>query len=133
MATHKIGDLLFESSCDLVDMTSANRPDPSWVFVDAQGHEHRWFTNGQPATSYDPQLSYEVPTLVWVVDGVEYWDGELHEVGHTECRLCGEHIAPRSTPDTCQQLVPGLRHFRINGQPVSKEEFERRAKEAGLR
>jgi hypothetical protein len=33
------------------DVTSLNRPDTSWLFVDAQGHEHQWYTaaDGKPA------------------------------------------------------------------------------------
>lgn len=124
---HTTNDV-FEMSRDLIDVTSMHRPDTSWRFVDAVGHEHRWHVNGKPAESYNPSARYETTTLLWVKDGEEYWedDDEPHAVGHTECRQCGEHIEPRYTADTTTQHIPGIAHYRINGESVPKEEFERR-------
>jgi len=114
--TYAAGDV-FEASCDLVDVTSLHRPDTGWRVIDAQGHEHRWYVDGQPATSYSPSATHELPTLIWVKDGEEYWDGadEPHDVGHLECTQCGEHIEPRYTPDNCTQHIPGLRRYSIHG------------------
>lgn len=123
---------VFEVGCDMQDATSNNRPDVHWKHVDAHGHTHQWYANGQPATSYSPTQTYSVPSLVWVNDGEE-WDADdeaFYKVGHNECRECGEHIEPARTADTTQQLVPGLRWCRINGVSVSREEFERRLDEA---
>jgi hypothetical protein len=120
----------FESGCDMLDVTSVHRPDTNWRKVDARGHEHQWFVGGKPAASYNPSTKHELPTLVWVHDDWGYYeDGERYEIGHYECRECGEHVEPAYTADQWQQHIPGLRWFRINGEPVSKEEFERRVAE----
>jgi len=127
----KIGQDEFESGCELVDVTSLHRPNIRWSLTDATGHEHRWYDGDRPATSYDPQRTYTVPTLIWVKDGEEYWEDsdEPHDIGHLECRLCGEHIQPGYTADETVQYIPGLRWYRINGRHVSKEEFEQKLAE----
>lgn len=123
-----IGHDVFEYGCEMLDVSSMHRPDTAWKHVDAQGHEHRWYVDAVPATSYNPMDHYETPTLVWVKDGEEYWedDDEPHEVGHYECAQCGERITPAYTADTWAQYMPGLRWHRINGTPVSPDEFTRR-------
>jgi hypothetical protein len=130
-----VGPDVFEMQCDLVDVTSLHRPDPTWRHVDAHGHEHRWYVDGTPAVSYDPSARYETPSLVWVKDGEEFWDGddEPHDVGHLECRQCGDHVEPRYTADDTRQHIPGLRRYRINGEPVTPEEFARRYKAAAIK
>ena len=122
------GQLLFESGCELVDVTSLHRPDTSWQVIDAQGHEHCWYVNGLPAGSYNPATTHETPTLVWIKDGEEYWedDDEPHAVGHLECRQCGERLRPGYTADAYQVYVPGLRWYRIDGERVTEAEFMRR-------
>ena len=122
----------FECGQELVDVTSNHRPDTSWHFTDAQGHEHRWYVEGKPAATYHPEATHDTPTLVWVKDGVEYWedDDEPHDVGHLECRQCGESIAPAYTADAWVQHIGGLRWYRIDGQLVSEDEFRRRVAEA---
>jgi hypothetical protein len=111
----------------MMDVTSIHRPDTDWSLVDSHGHGHRWHADGVAVTSYDPRKHYDVPSLLWVKDGVAYYeDGEPYDVGHHECRQCGEHVEPRYTADTEQQMVAGLRWYRINGQPVSPEEFHKR-------
>jgi len=78
-----------------------------------------------PAGFYNPSARHELPTLAWVVDGVEYdSDGEPFAVGHYECAQCGEPVQPKSTADTVKQLIPGLRWYRINGRSVSPEEYK---------
>jgi len=123
----KIQDVEFECGCDPLEVTSLHRPDTSWRFVDRRGHEHRWHVNGKPAESYDPQRSYDVPTLMWVKDGETIdEDGEVKEFGHTECCQCCASVTPGYTADTNRCFVPGLRWCRINGESVTPEEFERR-------
>ena len=123
---------MFECGCEPIDVTSASRPDTSWRVVDAHGHVHEWYVDGTPATAYYPEANHETPTLVWVKDGEEYWedDDEPHDVGHRECRQCGEHIEPRYTADTCQIYIAGPRWCKINGQLVTLEEFVLRVKAA---
>lgn len=130
----KVGNQTFDYGCEMVDVTSMHRPDTSWLITDTHGHPHRWYVDGQPADGYRPDAKYETPTLVWIKDGEEYWEDsdEPHEVGHLECRECGEHIEPHYTADSCTAYVPGLRWYRIDGQHVSKEEFERRVAEAKI-
>lgn len=134
MPMMKAGDDVFESGCELMDVTSLSRPDPRWVHVDTHGHEHRWVNRaGVPATSYSPSESYDVPTLVRISDGVESFDDgdgyidEIH-VWHDECRLCGDRVDRGTTADTTTQYIPGMRWCRINGQGVTKQEFEARLK-----
>jgi hypothetical protein len=112
---------------DLIDVTSMHRPDTSWLMTDAHGHEHRWYSGGKPAGNYRPDEKYETPTLVWVKDGEEYWedDDEPHDVGHLECGLCGEHVAPRYRSDSCRQCIAGRPWFRVDGRYVSEEEFQK--------
>ena len=82
-----LGEIRIE--CDSIEVTSRHRPNPSWTAVDSHGHEHRWYVDGVPATSYNPMTKYETPTLVWVKDGEQWWsdDDEPHDVGHYECVL----------------------------------------------
>lgn len=128
MSKVTIGSDVFEMHCDMVDVTSLHRPETTWRFTDAHGHEHRWYVGDKPATSYSPSERYETPTLVWVKDGEDYWEGddEPHDVGHLECRQCGEHVQPLYGADQTVQMIPGLRDYRINGERVSEEEFTRR-------
>lgn len=127
MATMQIGPGLFELDYDLVDITSLSRPDTSWRFTDAAGHEHRWYAKGKPAESYDPGARHELPTLQWVVTGIGYYeDGDEYEIGEYRCVQCSEVIQPRKTADTCRQMIPGLKHYRINGEHVTEQEFQAR-------
>jgi len=122
----RTGDV-FESGCDQFDVTSLHRPDTRWRFVDAAGHTHRWYMQGQPAESYRPDAKYETPTLTWVHDGWGYYeDGERYAIGHHECSECRERIEPHFCADDFRQYLPGPRWFCINGEPVSPEEFQRR-------
>lgn len=135
----KLGNDTFEMQCDMVDVTSLHRPDPAWVFIDSKGHMHRWFVGGKIPTGYSPTDKYDLPTLRNVFDYWEYYeDGERTAVSHYECAdlACaetGEHIQPGYTADYNTQMVPGLRHYRINGERVSEDEFKRRAEEAQRR
>lgn len=133
MATIRAGDDVFESYCDLVEVTSSHRPDTSWRFVDASGHEHRWFADGKPAEQYRPIAKHDVPSTVSVFDGWGYWeDGERYAITHLECSQCGARVEPGYRPDDTTQYIQGLRHFTVNGERVTREQFEARAKQAGL-
>jgi hypothetical protein len=114
------------------DATSNWRPDPSWLFRDAAGHEHRWWTNGAPATAYSPEHTYEVPTIRRVID--EQWideDGSEREASHLECLECGEHVEPGHMSDTYRQFIPGIRRFYIDGEPATEEEMRAALKAEG--
>lgn len=123
----------FEVVCDQIEVTMNHRPDTDWRFVDASGHEHRWYVSGVPAASYDPMARHETPTLMQVGDGT-YWyddDGDAHENWHMECVQCGQRIDPSYTSDMTRQFIPGLRRCLINGRTVTREHFEARLKELG--
>ena len=128
MSTYSTNEDTFEIYRDMMDVTSMSRPNVGCILVDKAGHAHRWLEDGKLATHYNPSAHYEIPSLVWVKDGEKYWedDDQPHDVGHHECRICGEHIVPPYCADTYQQYAPGLVHYKINGLSVSKEEFERR-------
>lgn len=91
----------------MIEATSISRPDTDWKFKDKKGHVHRW----SPEGPYNPSKTYTTPTLLWVKDGVEYWDDEPHDVGHLECAKCGEHIEPGRKADDTQQYVAGLAYL----------------------
>lgn len=68
------------------DVTSLNRPDPSWRYTDQQGHLHQWYVDGQPAITYTPTKRYDVPTLTQIVDAPG--DDDHPAVVHYECTEC---------------------------------------------
>lgn len=125
------GDV-FESGCDMIDVTSNNRPDTNWKEIDANGHVHQWYVDGKPATGYRPGARHETPTLAWVKDGVGYYpDGSEYDIGHYECAECRAPVrSPGMKPDMNTVYMPGLRWYTINGQHVSPDEFKRRYEEA---
>lgn len=118
-------DVVLECHRDMIDVTSNHRPDIAWIFTDSNGHVHRWYDdNDKPSTVYRPIVSYSVPSIKWVKDGIGYYpDGSEYEIGHYECILCGETVDPGYTADTVTQYVPGLTHYLVNGQAVSRDEF----------
>lgn len=124
----------FSVERDLIPISSLSRPDTRWIFVDPSGHEHRWFEQTpeglKPASEYHPNKSLSLPTLRKIVD--YEGDDESPATSHWECPHCGVIIVPGTCADTHEWYVPGLSHYRIDGTPVSKEEFERQARAAGL-
>jgi hypothetical protein len=115
-----------ESGCELIDVTSMSRPDPTWTKIDGAGHLHQWFRDGEPAHGeYFASAKYTVPTLIEVDDESEWEDGEEIERSHLQCTECGETIEPGMCADTFRQFVPGLKWFRINGEPVTEEEYNK--------
>lgn len=143
MNTIKASGHEFRMEHDMIDVTSMRRPDVGWKFVDAQGHEHRWYEEDGPngdrisATFYHPGRSYVLPTLVVVHDGVEAFDDgddcfdEFH-ISHYECAQCGEHVNPGTCADDRQQYIPGILRCYVDGRSVAPEEMKRLMREAGL-
>lgn len=124
MSSVRIGDDTYEVITDQFEVTSLSRPDTAWHLRDSHGHEHRWFTNGAPATEYRPDQVYVIQTLNYVEDYPATED--YPAVFHYECRECGEQVEPGVRPDDSPQYVPGIRHYYINGQSVSPDEFAQR-------
>lgn len=121
--THYINGHAFEAGCDLIDVTSMNRPDTAWRKVDAAGHVHCWHVNGAPATNYDPAKPYDVPTVEARIVGEYVHDGEVIKMTDTFCRQCGERVTPGTTADTYQRFIPGRRWFAVDGRSVTRAEF----------
>lgn len=122
----------FDFRRDLIDVTSLHRPNENWCFMDASGHEHRWYVNGTPATKYSPSDEFTTPTLKWVFEGWGYWeDGERYAIGHHECLLCGEHVERGYKADEHTQHIVGMTHYSIDGRSVSEEEFKLEYVECG--
>ncbi len=97
--------------CDLrieveeIEMPTGGRyvPDPSWVFVDSHDHFH--------ATSLEDDKPY--PTLVRQSKGDGFIDGEETFVHWFECRICAEHIEPKT------MLIDGGNWRRVEPGPMS--------------
>lgn len=153
MSIIHVGNDTFEINQDRMEVTSIMpRPDLNWVFVDANGHEHRWLSSAKceacdagmrlvdkihynelhgGATwgicrklTYHPGSSYSTPSLKWVKTGEEYWedDDEPHDVGHLACLQCDEKIEPGTMIDPNVYYIAGLKTCRINGQVVRSYE-----------
>ena len=131
MVVHHHGKV-YSVDAEMLDVTSNHRPDETWVFVDAAGHPHFWTFKGERGR-YRPDGA-ELPSLVWVKDGEAYWpdSDEPHDIGHYECRVCGEKVVPRYTADETTIYIKGLTSYRIDDELISRDEFIRRAKEDGL-
>lgn len=71
---------------ELVDVTSLNRPDLAWRYVDAQFHEHCWYESTQPALVYSVNRTYTLPTLVQIID--HEGDDDHPPEFHYECKAC---------------------------------------------
>lgn len=134
MSRIQVGQDVFETTCDLIDVTSNSRPDVGWRYVDPAGHEHRWHVRDResgdlvPARTYNPSWRYEVPTVREVIyaEGIDE-DGYDRTDSHLECLQCGAHVRPGTCADAYQQHIPGLRRHFINGEPVTPDEFKARA------
>lgn len=121
-----------EVSRQMIDVTSMSRPDPNWRFTDRNGHLHQWYSEGKPATDYDPLKSYDIPSVT-VRETEPYWCVDCldeHTRRYYVCSVvgCEEVIEPGTTPDMFTQYIPGLRDIRylINKQNVTPEEFKNR-------
>lgn len=127
------GGRTFEIHQDLHEVTAMHRPDETWIFVDAQGHEHFWVFDGVRGP-YSVNANASVPSVVFVKTGEEYWedDDEPHAVGYEACVQCGEKVVPRFCADQYTQYVRGLKRYRVDGESVSREAFLVVMKEAGV-
>lgn len=122
----RVGHRVFDSGCSMLEVTSLSRPNTNWLFIDAYGHEHRWYDGLEPATSYRPEVEYTTPTLVRVLDKTEYdEDGEPFYIYRWDCVECHETITRGFIGDDCRQFIPGIRWYQIDGRHVSPEEFKR--------
>lgn len=106
------GELRIET--DQIEVTSnLPKPDRSWRYIDAQGHEHYWRDGW--------------PTLVTVVEDT-YWCADCndeHDDTHFECPQCGEWISPGMVEGGMfREFMPGRTSYYLDGQPITKEQAE---------
>lgn len=107
-----------EITTEMVDVTSihAMKPDPKWTFTDAAGHRH-YRSEDETGGPY--------PTLMWKPDMVHCADcHEDHDEGFLVCTQCGERVQPGFVSDPGPHLIPGLRSYTIDGEPVSPQAAE---------
>ena len=108
----------------VLDASLMRAPDPDWKQVDRNGHTHVW--------QFDAEGRASTPTLKFVRTGSWFSeDGEEYPEGYRACVLCEELVIPAVRVE--RRNVPGITRYRIDGQDVSPEEFERCYKEAGGR
>jgi hypothetical protein len=101
-----------------VDVTSVfqQEPDPDWTETDVAGHRHY---------RSETQTGGPYPTLMWKPDMVHCRDcHEEEDHGYLVCKQCGEHVQPGYRPDHSRKVIPGLRTYLIDGEPVSPRAAE---------
>ena len=106
-----------------IDVTPISEPDPNWVQVCGCGIEHRHHSDDPNFISSPGMCESGLPTLIWVVESVGIED--YPEIGHYECRGCGEYVRPGSKRPEFTYHIPGRRTIRINGEEVAEEELQR--------
>ena len=113
----------FEMRRDVIDVTSCHRADISWIYVDPARHIHRWFEQDalEPATKYDPDKAYFVPTVTFVEDVAA--TEEEPAIGHYECTQCRARVIPGYTADVYRVFKAGMRHWLVDGEEVSPKDF----------
>lgn len=96
---------------DMIDVTPAAEPDPHWVRVDEQGHQHRWMAGPDPLVPLvSPARQQAVlPTLRRVPDPPFWCEGcrDVHEFAHYECSVCGEPVEPAMRPTLKRRYING--------------------------
>lgn len=118
----------FTITRESINVSSLDRPDLDWEYVDPVGHIHTYFYADRKTAAlhhhYNPSESYSLPSLIWKVDGRSYYpDGSPYEYGHYECKYCGLPVEPRRKADDIEMYMPGACRYYIDGRLVSREEF----------
>ena len=113
MTTVILDNITFRIEQGTIDVTQLREPDPEWCYQDKKGHIHVWrLVDGEPQV---------VASLVYIVDSPG--TDEYPEIGHTECRRCGEHVDAGYRPVPYRVTAAGLRTFYINDEEVSEEKY----------
>jgi len=89
-----IKEMQVETSVDLIDTTSAQVPDPNWLYTDALGHVHKYGPNFST-----PTLASE--TMRYYEDGDPYY--------RLVCRKCGEPTIPGTLTSQYRSFTQGLK------------------------
>ena len=102
----------------LQDVTCMEEPDPGWSYTDHAGHLFRW----EPYTDGFGNPWHRVPnTLKYVVDSPAV--GDYPEIGHRECRLCGETVEMGWRFNQYRQYAITGYCYYVNSELVSEDEF----------
>lgn len=133
MSTIQHGRHTFRIESTPIEVTSISRPDEHWSYTDPAGHEHFWVVNGERMSTYQPAGRYTLPFIHYVVtaEGIDE-DGYEFEDGEYRCNLCDAVVEPGTKADEDRQFINGLKRCYVDDECVSREEFLRRAREAGL-
>lgn len=108
---------VLEAEVDMVEVTTMGpeyRPDPAWLYVDSEGHEHRWVDGAVPTC----ERLYEE----WI-DA----DGDDRSDSWYECVICRADVQPgyQVVPGTdggFRRFMPGAARYYIDGVPVTEVE-----------
>lgn len=125
----------YEVLTEVHDVTMMHRPDDKWEFFDSAGHRHAWvfIKNGEESNRYDPSAVATIPTVTQVFDHWMYTDdGERLPIYRRECKLCNAIVKPGFCSDENRVYIAGLKHYRIDGAKVSKDEMEAALRAAGI-
>lgn len=115
------GELTFETA--VVDVTSdLPRPDPSWRYTDAQGHQHYWTKDGYPTLAYGRRPGLWALRVRHLTARRRWSD---FRPLRRQCRICDEPIEPRMVASGgWREFAPGCTQWYFNGTPVSPQQAE---------
>lgn len=111
-----------EITTEVIDVTPLAEPDPKWTFTDAAGHRHYW----SDTESGGPYPTLEYRTVHDHADDEECDADDDQDLCYPVlcCKQCGQPVAPGTRPPSSRRIVPGLRTYLIDGEPVSKQAAE---------
>lgn len=101
---------------EMIDVTSATEPDPTWTYVDRKGHFHA-YTEDKDASHY-PTLKTSHVHIECSLGGLDgkcedsggcdgYWDGSL------VCVICEQEITPATKASSERHYVPGMKSWTV--------------------
>lgn len=91
-----------------IGVTPGDERDPEWRYVDKKGHVHQYTASG------------DVTSVKWIQEAPA--TDEYPELGHYECKRCGEVVLPGRHIVTTRQYIAGLVECTVNGESVTQEE-----------
>lgn len=127
MAVSSIRDTqhIVEVTCEPIDVTPFQEKDSTWVYIDKEGHEHRWHI---PHGTHDwsKEGYWTLPTLRAVTYVCGYADDGDEMYGtHYYCKRCGEHIEPGWKVTIFRHFTQGPKRFYIDGVETSQKGAEK--------
>jgi hypothetical protein len=98
-------DLIWESESIPYWSATATRPDPSWRYVDGNGHKHRWKRGDDDTWRVTRSTTRTEHVPCDGACGDPGCDG--YDITVYECSKCGERLKPGSVPDNGVKHLPG--------------------------